>query len=61
VVHVNPAGPVVRVEVLSEWNDPVHVELTQERYAALKLSKGEAVFVFPKLKNITLWEGVPDA
>ena len=56
VVHVNPAGSVVRVELLSEWEDLVHVELTQDRYRTLNLTKGSDVFVFPKRKNITLWE-----
>jgi len=57
VMHINPAGSVVRIELLSEWEDIVHVELTQDRYAALQLTKGQDVFVFPRRKNITLWNG----
>ncbi len=48
VVHVNPAGPLVKVELLAEWGDPVRVELTQERYGALSLRVGDTVFVSPR-------------
>lgn len=41
----NSAGPVVRVEVLSEWGDTVRVELSQDRFALLKLRKDEDVYV----------------
>jgi sulfate transport system ATP-binding protein len=56
VAHINPAGSVVRVELLSEWNEIVHVELTQDRYGALNLTRGSEVFVFPRRKHITLWD-----
>lgn len=52
VEHVNSAGPVVKVELVSEWGDPVHVELSQERYLALQLRKGIEVFVTPREKRI---------
>ncbi len=57
VIHINPAGSVVKVELKSEWGDTVQVELTQDRYRALNLKKDEEVFVLPKRKNITLWGG----
>jgi hypothetical protein len=44
------------VELLSEWNEIVHVELTQDRYGALNLTRGSEVFVFPRRKHITLWD-----
>ena len=31
-----------------EWGDPVHVEMSQERFRNLQLIKDEAVFVIPK-------------
>jgi sulfate/thiosulfate transport system ATP-binding protein len=52
VEHVNSAGPVVKVELVSEWGDPVQVELSQERYLALQLRKGIEVFVTPREKRI---------
>ncbi|MFZ5802174.1 MAG: adenylyl-sulfate kinase [Candidatus Omnitrophota bacterium] len=47
VLHVNPAGYMVKVELISEWGDPVHVEITQERYRELNLKKDDSVFVSP--------------
>ncbi|MBP1636368.1 MAG: cysA 1, partial [Acidobacteria bacterium] len=47
VQHVNPAGPLVKVDLLAEWGDPVRVELSQDRYRALGLKPGDGVFVSP--------------
>jgi len=52
VEHINPAGPLVKVELVSEWGDPVQVEITQERYRDLRLKKDAEVFVTPKEKKI---------
>jgi len=41
VRHVNPAGPLVKVDLVAEWGDPVRVELSQERYRALGLKPGD--------------------
>jgi sulfate transport system ATP-binding protein len=43
--HINSAGPVVKVAAVTEWGAPVHVEMSQERFQALRLAKNEAVFV----------------
>ena len=48
VAHVNPAGPLVKVDLVAEWGDPVRVEMSQERYRALALEPGDEVFVRPK-------------
>jgi sulfate transport system ATP-binding protein len=48
VLMVNPAGPVVRVELESEWGTVIRVDLSQERYRALGLRPGTHVFVAPK-------------
>jgi sulfate transport system ATP-binding protein len=56
VVHINPAGPVVKVELRSEWGETLQAELTLERYSALNLKKSEEVFVALKKNPITLWE-----
>jgi sulfate transport system ATP-binding protein len=47
VEHVNPAGPLVKVDLIAEWGDPVRVEMSQERFRALSLSRGDSVFVSP--------------
>lgn len=46
--HINSAGPLVKVEAVTEWGAPVHVEMSQEQFHALQLTKGEIVFIIPK-------------
>jgi sulfate transport system ATP-binding protein len=46
--HINAAGPLVKVEAITEWGAPVQVEMSQERFRDLSLIKGEEVFVVPK-------------
>jgi sulfate/thiosulfate transport system ATP-binding protein len=59
IKHINSAGPLVKVEAVAEWGDPVHIEMSQERYQDLRLIKDEAVFVIPKdLKVFQLTEVV---
>jgi sulfate/thiosulfate transport system ATP-binding protein len=48
IKHINSAGPLVKVEAITEWGALVHVEMPQERFRNLRLSKDEAVFVIPK-------------
>ena len=50
--HINSAGPLVKVEVVTQAGDSVHVELTQERFKELQLRKNDEVFVFPKDLNL---------
>jgi sulfate transport system ATP-binding protein len=52
VAHVNPAGPLVKVDLVAEWGDPVRVEMSQDRYSALALEAGTEVFVRPKDMSI---------
>lgn len=46
--HINAAGPLVKVEAVTEWGAAVHVEMPQERFRALALLKGEEVFITPR-------------
>src|SRR6266702_7905905 len=48
IKHINSAGPLVKVEAVAEWGDPVHIEMSQERFKSLQLTKDESVFVIPK-------------
>ncbi len=48
VAYINPAGPAVKVELASEWGEPVQVNLSQERYRELKIAKGMSVYVIPR-------------
>jgi sulfate/thiosulfate transport system ATP-binding protein len=46
--HIHSAGPLVKVEATSEWGNPVHVEISQEKFRDLQLKNDEAVFIVPK-------------
>ncbi|GMU36590.1 MAG: sulfate ABC transporter ATP-binding protein [Phycisphaerae bacterium] len=48
VIHVNAAGPVVKVSLLSESGEPVHAELPLEHYRSLELRTGQRVFLSPR-------------
>src|SRR5690242_4217427 len=48
IKHINAAGPLVKVEAIAEWGDPVRIELPQERFQSLQLTKNEEVFIIPK-------------
>ena len=49
IVHVNPAGSVVKVRLLAEdFGLMINVDLTPDRYRALALKPGETVYVTPK-------------
>ncbi len=50
VVHINSAGPKVKVELMTEWNAPVFAEIDHDRFNELKLQKGQSVFGRPKEK-----------
>ena len=52
VLHIYPAGLLVKVELISEWGDPVQVEISQEKYRQLKLRKNDSVYVSPLEKEI---------
>ena len=48
IKHINSAGPRVKIEALTEWGAPVHIELSQEKFRELQLVKNDAVFIIPK-------------
>ena len=52
VCHVNAAGPRVKVDLMAESGEPVHVELGHERYRDLGLTAGQEVFVIPREINV---------
>jgi sulfate transport system ATP-binding protein len=45
VLRIQSAGPLVRVELASEQNDPITVEMTHDRYRDLTLKTGDPVYV----------------
>jgi sulfate/thiosulfate transport system ATP-binding protein len=55
VKHIHAAGPLVKVEALTEWGGCVQVEMSQERFRDLQLANNEAVFIIPR--DIKVFEG----
>jgi sulfate/thiosulfate transport system ATP-binding protein len=52
VKHINAAGPLVRVDLVSEWGDSVHVELSHDRYNSLELIADAEVYLIPKERKV---------
>ena len=50
--YINAAGPLVKVELLSDAGTMVQVELSQERYRSLNIKVDDVVFVTPKEMKI---------
>ncbi|OQW41238.1 MAG: sulfate ABC transporter ATP-binding protein [Proteobacteria bacterium SG_bin4] len=51
IVHILSVGPIVRLEMLrdnDEHRNPVHAEISKERFRELQLAKGDRVFIKPK-------------
>jgi sulfate transport system ATP-binding protein len=51
IVHVLAVGSVVRVELVRDGggqSDPIHAEISRERFRELKLTAGERVFIRPR-------------
>lgn len=49
ILHINPAGPLVRVQLIDERTaKPIMVELSRDRFAELVLQPEETVFVQPR-------------
>jgi len=49
IVHINPAGSVVKIRLLSDqFGLMVNVDLSPERYNALQLKQGDLVCISPK-------------
>ena len=52
VQHINAAGAQVKVEVISEFGELLHVEIPQSRYRELSIAKGSNVYVIPRQVKI---------
>ena len=52
VTHINAAGPLVKVDLLTDWGEPVHVEISHGRYSSLGLKRQDEVFVRPRERKV---------
>ncbi|MBF0330790.1 MAG: sulfate ABC transporter ATP-binding protein [Candidatus Omnitrophica bacterium] len=54
VAYVNPAGSVVKIDLKRETGEMIHVEISQAEFAALKIVRGDIVYV--SLRDVTYSE-----
>jgi sulfate transport system ATP-binding protein len=53
IQRIQSAGPIVRVELSSDHNDSIAVEMTHERYRDLTIKNGETVYV--KVRDVRVF------
>jgi hypothetical protein len=47
ILHVSPAGPLVKVELVTPWGETARVEMARERFDSQELIPGVSVFLRP--------------
>jgi sulfate transport system ATP-binding protein len=52
VERIHAAGPTVKLELATESGGLAQAELSQEQFEALRLVRGEEVFVRPREKRV---------
>lgn len=56
VKHINAAGPRVKIELTSNWGDPVRVEMDHERLHALALKPDTQVYLSPRENRVFIYQ-----
>jgi sulfate transport system ATP-binding protein len=56
VLRINPAGPLVKVELRALWGDIVQVEMGHERFDELGLMAGAQVYVRPREAKVFIYQ-----
>ena len=56
VKHINAAGPRVKVELTSQWGDPVRVEIDHERLRELALAPDQQVYLSPRENRVFVYQ-----
>jgi sulfate/thiosulfate transport system ATP-binding protein len=56
VRHINAAGPRVKVDLTSQWGDPVRVEIDHEQLRMLELKPDEQVYLRPRENKVFIYQ-----
>jgi sulfate/thiosulfate transport system ATP-binding protein len=56
VRHINAAGPRAKIELTTDWGDPVLVEIEHERLRALALQPGGQVYLHPREEQLFVYQ-----
>lgn len=54
--HINAAGPRVKIDLVSQWGDPVRVEIDHERLRALDLKEESQVYLSPREQKVFIYQ-----
>lgn len=52
IIHINPAGPLVSIEMENEAGWLLQAALTREKFASLNLARGQTVYLKPREMRI---------
>ena len=55
--RINAAGPRVKLELESDWGDPILVEMDHDRLRALELAPDTRVYLSPRDDEVFVYEG----
>jgi sulfate transport system ATP-binding protein len=53
---INPAGPQVKIELITDWGDRVQAEMPHERYRELGLKVDDVVYVWPREQKVFVYQ-----
>ncbi len=56
VRHINAAGPRVKIDLISQWGDPVRVEIDHEQLRELDLKEAEEVYLSPREHKVFIYQ-----
>jgi len=56
VRQINSAGPLVKLELVTEWGDPVSAEISHDRFRALDLQPRARVYLIPKENRVFVYQ-----
>jgi sulfate transport system ATP-binding protein len=56
VRHINAAGPRVKIDLVSEWGDPVRVEIDHEQLRELDLKEESQVYLSPREHKVFIYQ-----
>ena len=56
ITHINAAGPLVKVNLVTDWGASIHAEISHGRYSTLALKRDDEVFVRPRERKVFVEE-----
>jgi hypothetical protein len=56
VQHINAAGPRAKIELTTDWDAPVLVEIEHDRLCALALQPGGQVYLHPREEQVFVYQ-----